>query len=981
MKKILYMENLFSNRRLKLIGICEKLQREGKNFIYILPSREAIRDVRYKLLDLLGGIIRSDIIMFDELEDSITEAFVPKNSIIHKDIERMLLTAVCKEIASDLVYFKKICLKKGFIEEALSFIKNLKRGMVSEEDLEEIKNNITDELLKDKLEDLLLLYREYNKRLRLKNLYDVNDISLLAVDKAEECDVFHNVQTLVIDGFINIDKVNLELISKIVQSEKVDIYINCPYRNKLTEEFIGLEILEPFKAMGFEVIGESEGYYETSDEIQELSVKLFSGEKMGAVPEKVTIASYPCISAEVRETARSIKGRLLAGESAEDIAVFVNNSEAYSDVIRTIFKEYKLPLFMSQKLPLVQGALGRELIKFIAAVEAENAAAEQWLAKLSEVLEERREELISIIGNAYNFDLSYEDKLHAKVFEGLYKLIKDMKKAYELSGFLEDTLIKEEFLKSYKEYLLDSTITLEKPDNGGIKILNTDLAKGVFYKHVYILGLNEGEIPKIIKNDGLFNEFEVHTLKEFGIQYEDYLWELSREKIRFNLTVASAKESLALSYRSSEESGKFAIASSLLEEVKYISDLEESSAMNMRQRFDIRYKNVMSDYELRALHLKKLFNNKYKGIEDSTFEAVSNLVKKEENNISGYISKALVEYHREREKSFNNYEGVLEGKVDEIIIEKGAYSPSRLTTYFNCPYKYMLQHVFKLEEREEEEDVFSAMEVGDFYHRVLYFYYKDLENFETLEEKRFEASVNEACSRLRTLELEKEALEAIVQQLKDTLRNFIICDLKRIKNFEKERKTIIRPLILEEFVRSSLFGVPINSRIDRIDLELEKVDGEYKPTGRYIVYDYKKKTISGIDEILSKEDCQLAFYHFFVEELLRERLKLQEVDCMALLYMSIEGTGKSVSKDGLYRTEYKKALDMSGKKFDMDREIFYSFLNYLKGLIEEAISSIGQGHFPYKVSCGCFDKFSHTYCDFTEVCRYSKRKMSVLAEV
>jgi ATP-dependent helicase/nuclease subunit B len=97
--------------------------------------------------------------------------------------------------------------------------------------------------------------------------------------------------------------------------------------------------------------------------------------------------------------------------------------------------------------------------------------------------------------------------------------------------------------------------------------------------------------------------------------------------------------------------------------------------------------------------------------------------------------------------------------------------------------------------------------------------------------------------------------------------------------------------------------------------------------------------------------------------------------------MSVEDTGKSVSKDGLYRTEYKNALDMSRKQFDMNKEIFYYFLDYLKGLIEESISLIGQGHFPYKVSCSCFDKFSHTSCEFSEVCRYSKRKMAALAEV
>lgn len=71
MNKLLYFEPLFSDRREKLINMCISLEKQGKNFIYILPSREAIRDVRYKLLESLGGIINSNIIMFDELEHLI----------------------------------------------------------------------------------------------------------------------------------------------------------------------------------------------------------------------------------------------------------------------------------------------------------------------------------------------------------------------------------------------------------------------------------------------------------------------------------------------------------------------------------------------------------------------------------------------------------------------------------------------------------------------------------------------------------------------------------------------------------------------------------------------------------------------------------------------------------------------------------------------------------------------------------------------
>lgn len=75
------------------------------------------------------------------------------------------------------------------------------------------------------------------------------------------------------------------------------------------------------------------------------------------------------------------------------------------------------------------------------------------------------------------------------------------------------------------------------------------------------------------------------------------------------------------------------------------------------------------------------------------------------------------------------------------------------------------------------------------------------------------------------------------------------------------------------------------------------------PTGKYIVYDYKKNGIPGIDGILDKENCQIAFYYYYINEYLKDKLQTDNLECMALLYLSVEGTSKSIKMDGLYRKE------------------------------------------------------------------------------
>lgn len=966
MKKTLYFEPLYSDRREKLIDLCADLQRQGKNFIYILPSREALGDVRMKFIKKLGGIINSKIIMFDELEKAITEEFVCKENIIDDQMEAIIIKKI--DTADNFLYFTKICTKDGFIEEATAFIKYLKRNCITEQKLGSIIKNITDKILKNKLHDMAVIYSEYNKYLSDNELYDVNDISLLAVYKVKEYTQLKNTSAIIIDGFINIDKVNQELIKKIAQTDSVSIYVNCSYVNEFNLQFLKEEILDSFEAMGFEVNKEAEGYYASQKGFRELSEKLYSGKKLNDKPEHLSISKYPCIAAEVRETARDIKAKIIMGAKPEEIAVFVNNRDSYQRDLWSIFSEYKIPIFMNYEIPLSDADLCRNIISKLKNSTLEIRTADEGIDVVQEELQLRNNEVVPLLCKAFNEPLSFEDKLYIKAFEGIKKLVSDMRINFNICGIINSSFEKDEFIRSFTEVVKNTTVTIEKGNSGGVKIINTDLAKGVFYKHVYVLGLNEGEVPNVIKNDGLFDESEVITLKSEGISFEDYLWELCREKIRFNLCLFSARETIALSYRSAEEDGKFAIPSSFIEEVKFITGLKESREVTMRSRFEIPYSNVMSEYELSAMKLKNYFEEKYGASKQDELEKIS-LADEFESNIGKLVKNGEIEYHREKENIFNEYEG----NVGEVLIEKGMLSPSKLNEYLKCPFGYMLKYIFSIKETpEEDEDELSAIEIGDLYHKALYYYYDGLDDFEGLDVDKFEAAFEKACEEIDKTKLTDE---------KEIVKNFIICDLIRINKFEKSSGNIIRPYVLEQFIENDMFGINITCRIDRVDLEYKLINGEFKPTGKYIVYDYKKRTSPQISDMLEKKNCQIAFYYYFVQQYLKEKLQPYEPDCMALLYFSVENTDKSVKKDGLYRTEFKKEIGFTGNsKFDMDSEMFYTFLEFLKEVIEQAIENIKEGHFPYSFSCSCFESNSHSSCYFKDTCRYSRNKINAYRE-
>jgi ATP-dependent helicase/nuclease subunit B len=995
MSKIIYFEKLFTKRRENILQYCSQFQKSSKNFIYILPSREAITDVRYSLIEKNQGIISSHIITFDELEELIVEPHISSDRIIYEEFEQVLIAGICKESIDKLTYYKKICEKKGFIEETRAFIKGLKRQTVSEDDLSEIISSEQNEILKSKLEDLYIIYKGYNKSLSENNVYDINDISLKAVEFARSSKVLDDFDAIIIDGFINIDKVNMNLIKEISKSKEIDIYVNSSFRNSLIEPFLREEIVNKLQLMDFQVGENIEGEYESDESIKQISRMLYSGEKLNPEDEFncIKIIKYPCIEAEVRETAREIKKSLMNGDEASEIAVFVNKSTLYSSIIIKIFKEFKIPVEMIYKIPLTDSLEVRRIIKSFEEDQAPNLkSATEWLNILEEKFTGYYEKIEPVFLKGLSSDLCFEDKVLLKGYEGLKRLLKNLKNNFKLCDMLENQMERSIFIDYLKDYALASTITIENMNRDGIKILNTDLAKGVFYKHVYILGLNEGEVPGVVRNAGLFTDMEVNKLYTQGINYRNYKYELSREKIRFNLTLAAAKESITLSYRSASEEGGFAIASSFVEEIKFLTGLKEEKSLTMRDRFNISSNGVMSQLELKTVVLKDIFEKYYKGFTDMDIENKISFVEEFEGNIKEHSAKSFVEYHREMEEGYNNYEGWIGSNYSP---DKSEYfKPSAVGTYFRCPYQYFMQQTFSIRDVEKKEEEFNPLEIGTFYHEVLKRYYENttIEELYFMDNGKIDLIFNEdkfnkifydEIQNLRELAITEEARADILEGYRNTLSNFLELDVKRMKKYLKDTKNILVPYLIEEKIKEQdSFGIPISCVVDRVDLECEYEGNQWRPTGKYIVYDYKKRKVSDISAILGREDCQIVIYYYMVEHILKSKfsklLSCRELDCMGLIYLSVEDQNKTgLIKEGLYRTEYKACTDFGRKHFDVNKDMFKLITEYVRDLVIEASQDIKEGKFNYCSNCNSFDEasFGGYSCSFKNVCRYNKNKI------
>lgn len=983
MERKVFISKLFSNKREKLINKCIELQRKGKSFIYLLPSSAALNDVRIKFAKNNKGFLGSKIIVFDDLEMDIIKEQISKDSIVYAPSDKLIISETCSTLKNQnkLIYYKNISNKKGFHEEVINFIRNLKRNCKSEEFIFSIKDKLDDELTVKKLEDLVLIYKNYNKALRKNNIYDRNDISLKAIELVDKYETLKNTDSIIIDGFTDIDTVSMKLIKKIAEIYSLNIYVSCPYSNKFIKEFLQKEIDEPFKAMGFDIVYEEDNSICIENSFKELGEKFYSGDKVKIDMEALKLYKYPCIEAEVRETARSIKKKLMAGEKAEEIAVFINNKNDYESTLIDIFKEFNIPISLNYQVPIGTSEILRKIVRNFNP-DDKNLSVERYIDNLLEEIEAKKSYVAKLIEKASDAKLVFEDIVEIKAIDALKNSIYGIKAVVEKENSIEDHVTIEYFIDIFNQCLKDIKVTIEKGNNSGIRILNNALAKAVYFNHIYVLGLNEGEIPKSSKSSGLFDNVEAKVLAQHGIRYKDYLWELNREKIRFNLTLSSAKESITLSYRGTDEDGKFAIASPFVDEIKFMTGLEENKKFSMRDRFQLSYDEVMSKSELEKVFIKEYFENKYADKDVDVLDNKLELVREFNADIDSVINKGLVEYHREKEKDFNEYEGILGKDFTSIADKICEFSPSKLNEYISCPFKYMMSTLFKLDAKDEINEIFTDFQIACLYCDVLYEYYSKVNNYDQIYRKEldniFYNNVDN-ISRLKDILEEKDKMK--IDKLYKNIENFIDLDLKRMSKYKEQTNKILIPYTNRFINDKDIFQLQINCKVDRVDIECEEKEGKYYPTGRYIIYIYKKKTIKNIRQILEdkNEMIKLGMIYYLVDKQLKIHLKKDNVNCMGIVYLGIEGSEEKINKNGIYKTSCKAYLDFVGKnESDVEDEKFYDFMENIKSSIIYYLKQTAQGKFNYN-KCNYLEGDYNSYpCGFEKICRYSKNKIRIM---
>ena len=870
---------------------------------------------------------------------------------------------------------------KGVVQAVKSALRDLADSLAEPDVLEEHLQSMPDYVLEQdggRFSWLVRLYKRYcQAEQQVPGYRSYQNAFEQALGQVEKSPYLQSFSHIIIYGFYDMPGRQWELFSRLRSSYPVTVF--APYEKhpayRFAQQFFETNYLafppvQDVNAPCRGALGASAPY-------------LFA--PGGSAPnDRVTITSVPDAQAAVFYAAKEILRCMEEGTAPADIAILVRNLAPYQDEIRRVFKANCLPLDASFTYPLTKYALGNFCLNLLS-LAAHGFSREDVLAVLSSPYFKQPDKALwrrLVQKSVVNRDLAQWHELlpaeHActsalqawiaqtahtlKALDAaqpweqgaacLWKFLQTQVdetsfqgKDAEIFAAVQNTLLQ---MKQYQvfraqsrkgELLLQAvqalgTLTFNEVENirGGITVTDVIRARGLRFKTVFLLGLNDREFPVLMPEDPLLRDYYRYQLRDtLGYWINASLDRADEEKLLFYSAVTAAQEKLFVCYARYGQDGKPAVPS------VYAAQLARACELDL-QAPDAPHLSGRLRERLNAYPVK------YWTAQEVSYQAVLGTQREETLQQAGLLTPQVTRCLTAAQyvacaHGFSAYDGQINQGATVFAHENTrGFSPSALQELGTCPQKYFFNRALGLAEPDEPASRYElpADKRGSGYHEILQYFYQ------TLYEKHLTHALLDAggaqllaqsIARVYTPQsyqlfgIYPVVWEMILEQIRQKLTDFVTQDLKQLGDFT--------PAIFEQAVsRQPTDQLPIKLRgiIDRIDVNENQQ--------KFYVVDYKS-TRKGSGKLVSDLFTQLILQPFIYVLLAQEIPALKGYTSAGSCLLTI--------------ANYKKT-ELSVAEFEAIHSKACHFLCQLTGLIK-------QGTFFINPSDGC------TYCPYALLCR------------
>ena len=157
--------------------IDEKQKNNEKNKIYIITPEQFSFTAEQKLMENKKSIINVEVVTFDRLAYRvINETGGIINTNLSKSGKAMLIYSILQKQKENLIFLNK---SNENVELSMRIITELKKHGIKIEDLKNEQEKIENKYLKNKLNDIILIYENFEKKIKNKYIDETDLLSIL----------------------------------------------------------------------------------------------------------------------------------------------------------------------------------------------------------------------------------------------------------------------------------------------------------------------------------------------------------------------------------------------------------------------------------------------------------------------------------------------------------------------------------------------------------------------------------------------------------------------------------------------------------------------------------------------------------------------------------------------------------------------------------------------------------------------------------
>ncbi|MGU8356191.1 helicase-exonuclease AddAB subunit AddB [Clostridium perfringens] len=356
--------------------IKKKINNSPTNKLILLVPEQFTFQTENKVLSAIGEryVLNAEVLSFKRLAHNVfNECGGSTRTIMGDAGKSMLIFKVLEDLGDNMTVFKNASRQKGFIDIASKTITEFKKYNVNNEVLDLTINEIEDENLKMKMEELKDVFNEFNSRLH-EGYVDEEDQLLLLNEKLDGCSLYDGAE-IWIDEFNSFTPNQLSVIGKLLKRAKsVNITLSIDEVNspkgesdlfvatKNTEKRLMNLIQEEGIAFnGYIDLNEDIPYrFKENKELAHIERQLYAYPFKQYRGENNSLRLYRANNNydEIEFVAKDIL-RLVREKQYrfKDISVICRDVDNYEKVVSAIFAEYEIPYYIDKKIDIASNPL------------------------------------------------------------------------------------------------------------------------------------------------------------------------------------------------------------------------------------------------------------------------------------------------------------------------------------------------------------------------------------------------------------------------------------------------------------------------------------------------------------------------------------------------------------------------------------------------------------------------------------------------